>query len=164
MYSKLSAKLLFFTFAAIFAGCAAPENSKLFTPPENFDAGSYINPEDYGYNLNISDQKTSGLLPDSSFIPASVKGGYNHAVKEHLDIPKKVYRNRLKGKVILDAYIDSSSTLQYVKKMQSPAKPLTEATTEVLAKSEFNAATLDSEPVNSIIRVTLNFGMEIRTR
>lgn len=42
----------------LMASCSASEqtatNKAAYTPLANFDAGSYINPEDYGYDLKTS--------------------------------------------------------------------------------------------------------------
>ena len=159
---------LFLTSVILFYGCSSSGNILTLEPPKNFDACTYHNPKDYGQPINIKKPLKNIDADNKTFIPASVEGGFEKA-RESIskNTPDEVRINRIEGQVILKAYINENGELTNLNIVESPAKALTKITWETMKTWSFNAATLDGEPIKSMINIPVEYKfygvMQIRT-
>lgn len=127
--------------------CVSCSTTRPYADPVNFDASSYINPEDYGYSLfwkpNLEKKNVA-----SSFIPIAFKRDYEY-LNEHTNYPRQAMMHNIKGDVKLQIYIDSTGIVQYIDVIETPSPLLTQSAIKVLMEGGFTVATLKGKPVNS---------------
>ena len=141
------------------ASCHSANKAATFSPPANFDAGTYINPQKYGYDLIIKPDEPQNPTADTAFVPASFKENLDYSVQRRVNYPSAARKRGIQGKVILELYIDSTGTLTNIETIQSPHTLLTNACKETAIGEEYNSATLGGEPVNSYFRMPFRFRM-----
>ncbi|HLR25270.1 MAG TPA: energy transducer TonB [Fodinibius sp.] len=135
--------------------CAGLGYSSDSNSSEGFDKSSYINPEKFGYDLKIrsDNEEDSG---DETFQPVSVDGGLKY-LQSKVEYPKSALRRRIKGTVLLEVYVDSTSKLSYLSVIGNSSRVLVDAAKEALKKVDFNAAVLKGEKVNSFRQYPISF-------
>lgn len=146
---------LFIPIVLCIISCSGSQKTATHTPPANFDASSYINPEDYGYDL-MSPHDTIPESADTSFVPIEFD---EEKSQQRIKYPRRARRGGIQGKVILQIYIDSTGTVTNMETVQSPHSLLTTPSQEAVFQTDYNPATLNGKPVNSFIRVPFLFRM-----
>ncbi len=144
--------------ALIIAGCASTQPVASLSLSQNFDESQYVNPQDFGYALSLREIERNPPA-DSSFVPVAVKGGMRQAFGK-VTYPPEAQKQEIKGRVLLQLYVNENSSLTRAEVLESPHKLLTNAALEAAQKWDYNAGSLNGTPVNSFIRVPLNFRME----
>lgn len=153
--SILLAQFLLVIILLIVNGCSPTSKTVEFNTPENFDAASYHNPEDYGQSANVKKHVNLSSY-QKSFVPASIKGGYERARKD-IEVPDYVLRNRIEGEVIVKAFINTDGKLTNLKVVKSSSNTLSEVTFNAVKTWEFNAAKLDGKPVKSFVHIPVTY-------
>lgn len=148
MDNQLIVSCALFSLTLLFISCSTTDKV-VKTTPAIFDAGSYVNPEDYGYDLLRRTRNKPGSV-DSAFIPLSYKKGLYY-VQSLVEYPQEAIFVGAEGTVILQIYVDSTATMQYINVVQSPSSILTKSSIEAVKQAAFNPATLNGKPVNSYL-------------
>ena len=159
-YAKhVAPAIVFFTtvaFSLISCSTSKETNKPAATLSEqNFDASSYINPQDYGYHL-LNPNEEVPQSADSSFTPVDYDG---RRMQRKIGYPSRARRMGLQGKVILEIYVDSTGTLQHIRTIKSPSSLLTSPSREAAIRADYKAAQLNQKAVNSFFRIPMLFRM-----
>lgn len=146
---------IFILFAGVLTSCSS-SNKIVYSEPVNFDASSYINPEDYGYELGTEIYKQDSN--DSTFIPVTFK--HRRTELRGVKYPRAARINNIEGTVILEVYVDTTGAIRHIQVIQSPSLLITRPSVQAILKAEFKPATLNGKTVNSFIRIPIVFRMQ----
>src|SRR5699024_9565867 len=137
-----SIKLFLIVLSMVSAvSCAGSAHSSKSSSIEGFDKSLYLNPEKFGYVLKVRSENENGS-GDEAFQPIIIDGGLRY-LQSKVKYPRTALRRRIKGTVLLEVYVDSTSNVSNVFVIGHSSRILEDAAKEALKKVNFNAAILN---------------------
>lgn len=161
---KNPVSLLFLAFLITTISCST--GKPLFETDPNFNPSTYLNPQDYGYDLKMNSKSILSELNANPFKPIRLMDGLQD-LNESKDYPRSAMRNQIQGEVLLEVYVDTLKKIREIKVIESPSSLLTKSAIEAIVKADFKYATKNGNPVNSFIRIPLEYKfyeVEVRRR
>lgn len=150
-------KLLAVGLFIFVASCSSTGNIYFKTSPE-FDASTYLNPQDFGYHIEMLSPGNELLNAqgDPSFRPISFKGGLVQ-LQKNADNPSKNPNYDQRVSVLLEVYVDTTEEITNIKVIKRSHDFVNEQAVKAVLESTPVGAAKDGKPVNSFIRIPLEF-------